>query len=141
MRSESLAFPGQTSEFQYRNFPPCILAFVSTVNQPWPSPQASKRTRRRGAPRNIPSSHRQACRARFMNNVHASCGTDNESVDLAGALVLLHTNILDPLGAAHSDNRVDVKDLLKKLKTVLTFAPPLHDRGCPLLVVHFTVHR
>ena len=53
-----------------------------------------------------------------------SCGTDNESVDLASALVLLHTNILDPLGAAHSDNRVDVKDLLKKLKTVLTFGPP-----------------
>ena len=57
----------------------------------------------------------------FMNNVHPSCSADNESVDLAGALVLLHTNILDPLGAAHSDNRVDVKDLLKKLKTVLTF--------------------
>ena len=59
-----------------------------------------------------------------MHNVHPSCGTVNESVDLAGALVLLHTNILDPLGAAHSDNRVDVKDLLKKLKTVLTFGPP-----------------
>ena len=59
-----------------------------------------------------------------MNNVHPSCGTDNESVDLAGALALLRSNILDPFGAAHSDNRVDVKDLLKKLKTVLTFGPP-----------------
>ena len=57
----------------------------------------------------------------FMNNVHPSCGTDNESVDLAGALALLRSNIVDPFGAAHSDNRVDVKDLLKKLKTVLTF--------------------
>ena len=60
----------------------------------------------------------------FMNNVHPSCGTDNESVDLAGALALLRSNILDPFGAAHSDNRVDVKDLLKKLKTVLTFGSP-----------------
>ena len=60
----------------------------------------------------------------FMNNVHPSCGTNDESVDLAGALALLRTNILDPLGAAHSDNRIDVKDLLKKLKTVLTFGSP-----------------
>ena len=60
----------------------------------------------------------------FMNNVHPSCGTDNDSVDLAGALALLRSNILDPFGAAHSDNRVDVKDLLKKLKTVLTFGSP-----------------
>ena len=57
-------------------------------------------------------------------NVHPSCGIDNESVDLAGALSLLRSNILDPLSAAHSDNRVDVKDFLKKLKTVLTFGPP-----------------
>ena len=60
----------------------------------------------------------------FMNNVHPSCGIDNDSVDLAGALALLRSNILDPFGAAHSDNRVDVKDLLKKLKTVLTFGSP-----------------
>ena len=31
---------------------------------------------------------------------------------------------MDPFGAAHSDNRVDVKDLLQKLKTVLTFGSP-----------------
>ena len=60
----------------------------------------------------------------LMNNVDPSCGTDNESVDLAGALALLRSNILDSFGAAHSDNRVDVKDLLKNLKTVLTFGSP-----------------
>ena len=85
------------------------------------SKQANEEARRTEEhPQQPPDSMSDTC----MNNVHPSCGTDNESVDLAGALVLLHTNILDPLGAAHSDDRVDVKDLLKKLKTVLTFGPP-----------------
>ena len=96
--------------------PPWLLACVSTVNQKWVVAQASKQanelTQRT-------KDHRQQTPASmsdtFMNNVHPSCGADNESVDLAGALALLRSNILDPFGAAHSDNRVDVKDLLKKL--------------------------
>ena len=115
MRSKSIAFPSQTSEFQHRHFPPCILALVSTVNQLWAVAQASKKAY--GQP---PASMSDT----FMNNVHPSCGTNDESVDLAGALALLLSNILDPLGAAHSDDRVGVKDLLKKLETVLTFGSP-----------------
>ena len=60
----------------------------------------------------------------FTNNVHPSWGIDKEIIDLAGALAFLRSNILNPPGAAHSDDRVDVKDLLKKLETVLTFGPP-----------------
>ena len=60
----------------------------------------------------------------FTNNVHPSWGIDSESVDFVGALALLRSNILNPPGAAHSDDRVDVKDLVKKLETVLTFGPP-----------------
>ena len=79
----------------------------------------------------------------FMNTVHPSCGTDNESVDLAGALALLRSNILDLFGAAHSDNRVVVKDLLKKLKTVLTFGsiPTIVAALCLLSTSQFTVDK
>ena len=35
MRSESAAFPNQTSEFRCWNCPPCILSFGSTVIQLW----------------------------------------------------------------------------------------------------------
>ena len=33
-----------------------------------------------------------------VNDVHPSCGIDNESVDLASALAFLRSNILDPRG-------------------------------------------
>ena len=102
-----------------------ILACVPTVNQPWAVAQASKQANELAQ---RTEDHRQQTPASmsdtFMNNVHPSCGTYNESVDLAGALALLRSNILNPSGAAHAVNRVDVKDLLKKLKTVLTFGPP-----------------
>ena len=105
--------------------PPWTPACASTVNQPWAVAQASKQAnelaqRTKDQRQQTPASMSDT----FMNNVHPSCGTDNESVDLAGALALLSSNILDPCGAAHPDNRVNVKDLLKKLKTVLTFGSP-----------------
>ena len=124
MGSESLAFPSQAGKFQHRNFltvDSCFRFDSESTMGCCASKQANEVARRTEEHhQQPPASMSDTC----MNNVHPSCSTDNESVDLAGALVLLRTNILDPLGAAHSDNRVDVKDLLKKLKTVLTFGPP-----------------
>ena len=138
--SESATFPSQTGEFQHRNLSTVDsrLCFDSESTMGCcASKQANELSQRT-------EERRQQTLAStsdtFMNNVHPLCGTDNESVDLAGALALLRSNILEPFGSAHSDNRVDAKDFLKKLKTVLT-SGALHDRGCPLLVVHLEVHR
>ena len=100
--SDSATFPNQTGEFQNRN--------LSTVDSRWCfdsesimgllCKQASKRTSWRSALKTIANRHQPAMSDTFMNNVHPSCGTDNESVDLAGALVLLRSNILNPSGAA-----------------------------------------
>ena len=124
MGSESLAFPSQAGKFQHRNFltvDSCFRFDSESTMAFSANKQANEEARRTEEHhQQPPASMSDTC----MNNVHPSCTTDNESVDLAGALVFLRTNILDPLGGAHSDNRVDVKDLLKKLKTVLTFGPP-----------------
>ena len=124
LSSKFATFSSQTSEFQHWSLSTvdsCFRFDSEFTMGCCASKQANELSQRT-------EEHRQQTPAStsdtFMNTVHPSCGTDNESVDLAGALALLRSNILDPFGAAHSDNRVDVKDLLKKSKTVLIFGSP-----------------
>ena len=119
VRNEPATFPGQTSEFQHRNrstVNSCFCFNCESTMGCCASKQAIEmspptKERRQEPPASTSDT--------FMNTVHPSCGTDNESVRLVG-----HSPSCAQTSWTRSDNRVDVKDLLKKLRTVLTFGSP-----------------